>query len=174
MHSTLVPGQKVPDLSVALAGGGQFTLNEKAPENFTIVIFYRGIHCPICKGQLNDFRSKLPDFEALGIDVVALSMNTQELAEQTMTDWDLSGLKLGYGLTKSQARAWGLYMSAAIKDTEPDEFSEPGLAIVRPDGTLYHWSLQTAPFGRAKAAELASVLKYVIDNNYPVRGTLVA
>jgi hypothetical protein len=48
------------------------------------------------------------------------------------------------------------------------------MAIVRPDGTLYHWSVQTAPFGRAKAAELAGNLKYVIENDYPVRGTLAA
>jgi len=174
MHSTLVPGQPVPALTVPLAGGGQFTLNADTPEKFTIVIFYRGLHCPICKGQLTDFRAKLHDFTALGIDVVAVSMNTQDLAEQTARDWDVSGLKLGYGLTKDQAKSWGLFLSSAIKDAEPDVFSEPGMAIVRPDGTLYHWSVQTAPFGRAKAAELAGVLKYVIDNDYPVRGTLAA
>ena len=174
MHSTLIPGQKVPALAVPLAGGGKFTLNENAPENFTIVIFYRGLHCPICKGQLSDFQSKLDDFKSLGIDVVALSMNTGELAEQTARDWDISSLMLGYGLTRDQAKAWGLYLSSAIKDAEPEVFSEPGIAIVRPDGTLYHWSVQTAPFGRAKAAELAGVLKFVVDNNYPVRGTLAA
>lgn len=174
MHSTLVPGQAVPALSVPLAGGGEFTLNADAPENFTIVIFYRGLHCPICKGQLTDFRGKLHELAALGIDVVAVSMNTKELAEQTGRDWDVSGLKLGYGLKRDQAKTWGLYLSSAIRDGEPDVFSEPGMAIVRPDGTLYHWSVQTAPFGRAKAAELAGVLKFVIENDYPVRGTLAA
>lgn len=62
----------------------------------------------------------------------------------------------------------------AIREAEPDVFSGPGMASVRPDGTLYHWSVQSAPFGRAKAAELAANLKYVIENDYPVRGTLVA
>jgi len=174
MHTTLLPGQPVPALTVPLAGGGEFTLNADAPENFTMVIFYRGLHCPICKGQLTDFRSKLHDFAGLGIDVVAISMNTRELAEQTARDWDVSGLNLGYGLTRDQAKTWGLYLSSAFKAAEPDVFSEPGMAIVRPDGTLYHWSVQTAPFGRAKAAELAANLKYVIENDYPVRGTLVA
>ena len=45
MHSTLVPGQKVPALTVPLAGGGEFSLNASAPENFTIVLFYRGSWC---------------------------------------------------------------------------------------------------------------------------------
>lgn len=174
MHSTLVPGQAVPALSVPLVGGGEFTLNADAPEKFTIVMFYRGLHCPICKGQLTDFRAKLHDFAGLGVDVVAVSMNTQELAEQTARDWDVSGLKLGYGLTRDQAKTWGLFLSSSIRDGEPDVFSEPGMAIVRPDGILYHWSVQTAPFGRAKAAELAGNLKYVIENDYPVRGTLAA
>jgi len=174
MHSTLTPGQKVPSLTVPLVGGGEFTLNAKVPKNFTIVIFYRGLHCPICKGQVTDFRSKLHDLEALGIDVVALSMNTKEPAEQTARDWDVSGLKLGYGLSREQAKAWGLYLSSSIREGEPDVFCEPGMAIVRPDGTLYHWSVQSAPFGRAKAADLASVLKFVIQNNYPVRGTFAA
>lgn len=174
MHLTLMPGQQAPYLSVPLVGGGQYTLNESKPENFTIVIFYRGTHCPICKGQLSDFLGKQQDFQALGIDLVAVSMNTQDLAGQAMQQWGLSGLKLGYGLTRQQAAEWGLYLSSAIKDTEPEVFSEPGIAIVRADGTLYHWSVQTAPFGRAKAAELAGVLKFVIDNKYPVRGTLAA
>jgi len=174
MHTTLAPGQHVPALTVPLTGGGEFTLNADAPENFTIVIFYRGLHCPICKGQLADFRSKLHELTALGIDVVAVSMNAKELAEQTARDWDVSGMKLGYGLSKDQAKSWGLFLSSAIRDGEPDVFSEPGMAIVRPDGTLYHWSVQTSPFGRAKAAELAGVLKFVIENDYPVRGTLTA
>ncbi len=174
MHETLVPGIKVPSLSFPLVGGGDFKLNATPPKNFTVVIFFRGLHCPICKGQLSDFHSRLEDFSKLGIEVVAVSMNTKDLAEQTRQDWHLSDLKLGYGLTEEKARAWGLYMSSAIKDTEPDTFSEPGMAIIRPDDILYHWSVQTAPFGRAKAAELAGVLKFIIENDYPIRGTLAA
>ena len=174
MHSTLVPGQHVPALTVPLADGGEYSLNAAAPAHFTIVLFYRGLHCPICKGQLSDYRARLHEFVALGIDVVAVSMNTRDVAQQTLRDWDVSGLRIGYGLSRDQARAWGLYLSSAIRDGEPDVFCEPALAIVRPDGTLYHWSVQTAPFGRAKAADLAGVLKFVIEQDYPVRGTFAA
>jgi len=31
---------------------------------------------------------------------------------------------------------------------EPDRFNEPGLYIVRPDGTLYWGATSTMPFGR--------------------------
>ncbi len=174
MHTTLTPGQQVPGLSVELAGGGRFVLNEDAPTHFTMIIFYRGLHCPICRGQLSDFQGKLSAFAELGINVVAISMDTAERAEQTKTDWKLDSLPLGYGMSEDTARAWGLYLSDAIKDGEPAVFSEPGMAIVRPNGELYHWSLQTAPFGRAKAADLAGMLKFVIENDYPVRGRRAA
>ena len=170
MHKTLMPGQQVPALSFPLTGSGQFSLNEPAPEHFTIVIFYRGLHCPICRGQLSDFQGKLDDFAELGVDVVAVSMDTLERAKQTKEDWRLDRLKVGYGLSEDDARTWGLFLSDAIKETEPVVFNEPGMAIVRPNGELYHWSVQTAPFGRAKAADLAGVLKFIIENDYPVRG----
>ena len=174
MHTTLLPGQQVPALSVSLAGGGEFILNADAPEHFTIVLFYRGLHCPICRGQLSDFQGKLDEFASLGIEVVAISMDSAERAEQTREEWRLDSLRLGYGMDEDTAREWGLYLSDRVQDKEPAVFSEPGVAIVRPDGELYHWSLQTAPFGRAKAADLAGVLKFVIENDYPVRGRRAA
>ncbi len=174
MHKTLMPGQQVPPLSVPLVGGGDFILNVEAPEHFTVVLFYRGLHCPICRGQLSDFQGKLKDFADLGVDVVAVSMDSAERAEQTRTEWRLDSLKLGYGMDEQTARDWGLYLSDKVQDKEPAVFSEPGVAIVRPNGELYHWSLQTAPFGRAKAADIAGVLKFIIENDYPVRGQRAA
>jgi peroxiredoxin len=43
----LMPRQKVPALSVPLVGGGTWSLADQSPENFTMVVFYRGLHCPI-------------------------------------------------------------------------------------------------------------------------------
>jgi len=43
---------------------------------------------------------------------------------------------MGYGMTADQMNDWGLYVSAAIKEEEPDVFGEPGLLLIRPDQTL--------------------------------------
>ena len=45
----LMPGGPVPDLEVALAGGGTWKLSDQKPETFTVVEVYRGLHCPRCK-----------------------------------------------------------------------------------------------------------------------------
>ena len=110
------------------------------------------------------------EFAQRGIEIVAVTSNARELAEQAVQDWGLTSLRVGYGLSIDDARRWGLFVSAAIKDTEPAHFTEPGLFVVRPDGTLFWSIVQTMPFSRPPAAQLLSSLEYVIDNDYPARG----
>ena len=48
MTKKLMPNEQAPVLSLPLVGGGVWTLAEQKPKNFTMVIFYRGLHCPLC------------------------------------------------------------------------------------------------------------------------------
>ncbi len=164
------PRDPVPELDVPLASGGQWTLREQQPERFTLVVFYRGLHCPICKGYLNDLQNRLEDFRAKGVEPIAISSDSQERAQQTAQEWGIDELPLGYGLSLDSAREWGLFISSGIADKEPELFSEPGLFLVRPDGTLYAASVQTMPFARPSFKELAGALDFVIKEDYPARG----
>ena len=177
--SPLVPGQKVPPLSVPLVGGGRFDLAAEKPQHFTLVVFYRGLHCPICKTYLRDLESKLPEFEKRGVGVVALSSDDAVRGDQTKKDWGLSPLRLGHSVSLKTARAWGLYVSAGRGKTsagveEPALFSEPGIFLVRPDGSLYFASVQTMPFSRPHFADILTALDFVIAKNYPGRGEVVS
>ncbi len=78
----LIPRQPVPPLSVPLAGGGKFDLDTETPEKFTLVVFYRGLHCPQCRKQLTDLEAKLPEFEKRGVSVVAISADEPERGEK--------------------------------------------------------------------------------------------
>ncbi len=171
------PRQAAPKLSLPLAGGGTFDLAETAAENFTLLFFYRGLHCPICKRQLGALQAKLDEFAALGVSVVALSMDSKERAERAKAEWEVPNLPIAYGLSGDQAHEWGLFFSGGIGTTstgieEPTCFSEPGLFVVRPDGTLFASSVQSMPFTRPPLAELLGGLKYIIENEYPARGEL--
>ena len=173
--STLKPRQAVPALSVPTLQGKQWTLSEQQPAQFTMISFYRGLHCPKCKLSLLDLNRKLADFNALGVEVIALSCDDRNRAEQTQRDWELDKLTLGYGLSIEQARSWGLYISTSNGVTsagieEPALFSEPGLFLVRPDGTLYLASVQSVPFARPHFAEVLQAVNFVIEKNYPARG----
>ncbi|NVO85999.1 peroxiredoxin-like family protein [Hymenobacter terrestris] len=164
------PRTQVPSLDVNLIGGGRFSLADAKPEYMTMLVFYRGHHCPVCRKSLQQLQTKLADFEALGIKAVAISANTQELAEKTKQDWKIADVSLGYGLSTAKAREWGLFISKGISDSEPAEFSEPGVFLVRPDGTLYASTIQTMPFARPDFEDLLGGLKFIKDKDYPARG----
>lgn len=171
----LMPRQPVPDLEVPLVSGGAWRLADQAPENFTLICFYRGQHCPICKTYVKELDRLVDDFAQRGVKVVAISSDPQDRAEQTVTDWRLENLPVGYGMTIDKAREWGLYVStsrgkSSLGIVEPDLFSEPGVFVVRPDGTLFMASVNTMPFARTHFSEILGALEFILKNDYPARG----
>ena len=173
-----MPRQPVPGLSVPTLGGGTWTLSEQSPENFTMVVFYRGYHCPICSRYLADLDRKFDQFGETGVTAIAISSDGLERAEQAKQEWNLNSVPIGYDFSLDEARNWGLYISSGRGKTssgieEPPLFSEPGLFLIRPDGTLYWSAVQTMPFARPHFAEVLGALKTVLERDYPARGEVV-
>lgn len=44
----LLPRQPVPPLDVPILDAGSWSLADDKPASFTMAVFYRGLHCPIC------------------------------------------------------------------------------------------------------------------------------
>ncbi|MEM7681366.1 MAG: peroxiredoxin-like family protein [Planctomycetota bacterium] len=166
----LKPQTPVPPLSIETAGHGRWTLADQTPEHFSMVVFYRGLHCPVCKTYAEVLARLKPQLAELGVEPVLISADTQTKAQETAEKWKIDGLPLGYGLTEADMRAWGLYVSRAIKDVEPDLFCEPGLFVVRPDGELYYAAVNSMPFGRPDLEAFTKSLAWVLKANYPGRG----
>lgn len=171
MSGKLTPDTQVPALKLPLVGGGTFDLGAESPENFTMVLFYRGLHCPVCKNYLGGLSALLDDYEAAGFSVVVASMNDEALATKAVEDWDLGRMRVAYGVTVADAENWGLWISKAFKDVEADIFTEPGLFWVRPDGRLYLADISNMPWARPDLKLLLSKVGYALENNYPARGT---
>lgn len=155
-----------------------WSLAQQTPENFTMLVVYRGLHCPICKNYLRELSRLADDFSAKGVNIIALSSDTQERAQLASTEWEIENLTMGYGLTVEQSQAWGLHRSAgrgltSIGIEEPTEFTEPGLYLVRPDGTLYWSNINTMPFARPHFKEVLGAIEFAITKNYPARGELI-
>ncbi|QNJ97813.1 peroxiredoxin-like family protein [Constantimarinum furrinae] len=164
------PNALCPDLKLPLVEGGDWELKDQNPEHFTMMIFYRGLHCPVCKKYLEALEKKLSDFKDRGVDVVAISMDTEKRAKISTEKWDIKNVPVAYSMTEAIARDWGLYISKAIKDEEPEVFSEPALFLVRPDKTLYSASIQTMPFARPQFDDLLKSIDFINEKNYPARG----
>ena len=92
-----VPAAPAPLLRLPLAGGGVFDLAAESPDNFTLVLFYRGWHCPVCRGYLAQLDRAVERLSGLGVGVVAVSGDTAERAEASVADWKLTRLRVAYG-----------------------------------------------------------------------------
>ncbi|WP_438725691.1 peroxiredoxin-like family protein [Parasphingorhabdus sp. DH2-15] len=171
---SLLPRTKTPDLELPLTQGGTFSLSDNDAENFTLLIFYRGKHCPICGIQLKETQQQLDELAKRGIKAVAISMDDKERAEDSAKSWGIDNLPLAYGLNEEQARSYGLYISEGISEKEPARFSEPGMFLVRPDQSLYFASVQTMPFTRPALNALLMGIDYALKNDYPARGEVAA
>jgi len=170
-----MPRQPVPALEVDLAGGGRWSLAAQQPQHFTMVVFYRRLHCPVCRRYLGELNGLAERFAARGVNVLALSSDARERAEEAKAKLGLEHLEVGYGLSIDAARQWGLYASThrgktSIGIEEPARFSEPGVFLVRPDRTLYWLAIQNMPFARPHFDEILAAMDFAIDKGYPARG----
>ena len=164
------PTEKFPNVKFKLINDMAWELEKQEPESFTLLVFYRGYHCPVCRKQLTDLKAKLNDFTERGINVIAVSMDSEERAKKTGEEWKTGSVPIGYGMNEETARSLGLYISNAISDSEPKVFSEPGLFLVKKDGTLYCSSIQTMPFARPGFDHLLGAIDFVKSKDYPARG----
>ena len=169
------PRAQVPPLELPTLEGGVWKISEQQPKNFTMIVAYRGLHCPICRGYLKELDRSVPELGKRGVEVIAISGDSQERAQRTREEWELEQLTIGYGLSLETARSWGLYISKGKGQTsigveEPEYFAEPGLFLVKPQGTLYAAVINTMPFARPRIQDVLAGLDFVIPHDYPVRG----
>jgi len=169
------PRQAVPSLELDTLGGGRWSLAAQKPAQFTMIVFYRGYHCPVCRKYLTELNGMVAEFDKRGVVTLVASSDTEERAKMARDEWGLANLAIGYGLSIDKAREWELCVSAGRGKTstgveEPALFSEPGLFLVRPDGTLYWANLSTMPFARPHFAEITGAIDFVVAKSYPARG----
>ena len=175
--STLpLPGKPAPELAFDVLGAEEdrWDLRKAEPDAFSLLIFYRGLHCPICKGYLQQFEMLFDELSSRGVELVALSMDTEERARRAKAHWGLAKLPIGYDLDEATVRRWGLYLSEAITKDETHRFSEPGLFLVRKDGTLHYAAINSMPFGRPQPREVLEAIDFIREKDYPPRGRVAA
>ena len=171
----LMPRQPVPALDLALTTGGRYISGQNSGERFDLLVFYRGLHCPICAKYLLELARLGEEFQKRGVRILAISSDEVTRAQAMADKVQGSRIEFAYGLDLGLARQWGLYISTSKGKTsigleEPALFSEPGVFLIKPDQTLYYGSTQTMPFARPSFGDLLAAVDFAIQKDYPARG----
>jgi len=173
---TILPGTTVPSLSLPLVHGGttdDLALGTGTDGRFTLIVFYRGLHCPVCRKQLRELDENIDELRKAGVGrIVAVSMDTLKRATISIDEWEITRLPIAHELTEEAARQWGLFISSGFKKGEPELFSEPGMYILDSDGTVFWSTVSSMPFGRMPVKAIIHGLEYITENNYPARGAV--
>ena len=174
----VIPGDTMPAIDARIANGDRWSLAQDKPAKLSLLAFYRGIFCPICRVWIADLDRLVPEFEKRGVSVIALSCDLQEGAEKAVKDWGLKHLRIGYKLDVEDARRAGLYISEGrglnpvSQLKEPMLFAEPALLLVDAAGELYAAWIQSTPYARVHIAEiLTAVDNFVAKKLPPPRGS---
>lgn len=175
-NSKFQAGETFPNIDVKTPDGRVVPLVDAAPQassdRWTLVIVYRGQHCPICLKYLNEFAMLTGRFTALNIDIVAVSADSKQQLEQ----FKVNGLNVDFPvlleLQVEDMKKLGLYISEPTGESETDHlFAEPGLFLVNPKGKTAMIEVANAPFIRPHIDQFVTGLEYVMENDYPIRGT---
>ena len=103
----LKKGQRLPEISLPNATGDTLNIHEVLKHNKVVLTFYRGGWCPYCNLELKALQEKLPEIEAKGAKLIAI---TPEAPDQSLSTKEKNELSFDI-LTDANnkvARALGL------------------------------------------------------------------
>ena len=166
----LSAGARFPDFTWPLTSGSSLSI--AGMPGWRILVVYRGKHCPRCKTYLSKLDGMIDAFKTAGIAVAAVSADPEEKAKASVTEngWRFP---VAYGMTMDQMKTLGLYVSEPRSPQETDRpFAEPGLFVVNPDNNAQVVDVSNASYARPDLATLLDGIKFAIEKQLPVRGTL--
>jgi len=170
----LAAGQAFPHMIAPNIQGGEVQLTSpSAAYDRRLVVVYRGKHCPLCTNYLKQLNELLPELNALGVEVVAVSADSKTRTMQHINEVK-PNFEVGYDLSIKQMQTLGLYISQPRSPQESDRpFAEPGLFVINADGNIQVVDISNAPFVRPDLSSLLMGLKFIHnpENHYPIRGT---
>lgn len=138
-----------------------------------MIVVYRGQHCPKCTEQLNELATMHDDFASAGVEVVAVSGDSEEQLKKHLEKIDVN-FPLYYNLTIEQMTDLGLYISEPRSDAETDHpFAEPCIIVLNEDNQVQMLDKSNSPFVRPSLKQLLGGIKFSRENDYPIRGTFI-
>lgn len=144
-------GEKAPDFVLPDVNGENVQLSHLLAHGPVVLIFYRGGWCPYCNLALRSYQAILPEIQAAGATLVAVSPQTPDNSLSTREKIDLSFPVLS-DRGNMVARAYGLVFAVAsdvqaiqrgmgldvakVNGSETWELPMPGSYVIAQDGVI--------------------------------------
>jgi hypothetical protein len=126
----------------------------------------------VCKNYLEKANTLVDQFRENGVSLVAISMDDHQRAQKATAECRVSNLEILYGLDVKLAEKWGLWLTIAIRQGEPEISSEPGLFWILLDQSLCLIEVSNMPFARPDLKILVDK-SVALNNGYPARGSFM-
>ncbi|MEV4293327.1 peroxiredoxin family protein [Microbispora rosea] len=155
----LHPGDRFPDLAVALPGGETLHLPGALAGSFGVVLFYRGSWCPYCKAQLRAFQRSLDTLSGVEAKVVALSVDDEATTEELVTTLRLD-FPVGHSADPDQlARATGAFVN-----DDPRYVQSTGF-VLDPEGRVVVSVYSSGAIGRLVPDDVVGLIRYIKEHS---------
>ena len=179
-EKSLGKGGKMPDFSLPNAVGDRVTLDSLLAKGAVVISFYRGGWCPYCNMELRALQQALPEIEAKGATLVAISPETPDTSLSTKEKNELSfevlsdgnnelAKQLGLVFTLPESlrpiyQNFGIDIPAHNGDST-FELPLPATYVVAADGTVIYSFAHADYTQRLDPAEITSALDTLNSNS---------
>jgi peroxiredoxin len=154
----LHPGDTFPSITVKLPGGGTLDLPDSLDGHFGVILFFRGSWCPYCNAQLRAFQRAGASLDAMGVKVVALSVDDEATTQELISKNGL-GFPVGHS---ADAKALAEKTGAFLND-EPTFVQSTGF-VLDPSGRVVVSVYSSGAIGRLVPDDVVGMIRYLSEH----------
>ena len=155
MNTRLQNGDRFPDLSISIVGGGQVVCHAMSRALYSVILFYRGAWCPYCKAQLAAFARARASLQSIGVEIVAVSVD-DEAVSTALVDKMRLNFTVGFGVKADEiSAATGAYVAEDAAYLQSTGF------VLDRQGRILTSVYSSGAIGRLVPEDVAGFVRYI-------------
>ena len=148
-------GDTFPVLILDTVKDGGLSVPHHLAGSYGVVLLYRGAWCPYCNAQLGGFARARTTLDALGLKVMAMSVDSNADAAALVDKYRLN-FPVGYSVDAEKvAAATGAYVNDSPRYLQSTGF------VLDPDGKVITAVYSSGAIGRLVAEDVIGLVRYV-------------
>lgn len=156
-NKTVAPYFRLPDTE-----NNEYALADLRSGKPLVIHFCRGAFCPTAHKDLLLYNDLYDRIQALGADLVAISVDTPQELRRLKHQLGLQFRMLSDG-DFSVSERYGIYLSDEV-EAGPQPHGEPAVFVLDVDGKIVFSQVQSGPKAHANPAEIVMILIFMAQN----------